>query len=232
MELYITAFSMGLFGSLHCLGMCGGISVAFNNATAPEQLVRLSFIHQSFRIISYAILGAISALLGSLLIGVKIPILTILSGVFMLFFGLYLINISTPLLGLEKIGHRLWVKLAPVQKRFIPIKSAKQAMAVGLLWGLLPCGLVYSALALSISSAQPLEGAIVMLFFGLGTLPMMLSVGLSSQKLVAKIRQPWLRNIAAIVFIIWGAYFIYSALANKHAEHAPSQSQHEHHMHH
>ncbi|NVJ65325.1 MAG: sulfite exporter TauE/SafE family protein [Gammaproteobacteria bacterium] len=219
LSLYITALAMGFFGSLHCVGMCGGITIAFSQASSSEKRLQLTFIYQTFRIVSYAILGAISAALGHLLTDVKIPILTLLSGIFMLLMGLYLLNFAAPLLSLEKIGHKVWRKIQPFQKSFLPMQSSIQAMVIGLLWGFLPCGLVYSALALAISSAQPLEGFMVMLFFGLGTLPMLLSIGFVSQKLMSVLKSKIFKSVAALIFILMGAFYIYSALTKDHSEH-------------
>ncbi|WP_251358167.1 sulfite exporter TauE/SafE family protein [Kangiella sp. TOML190] len=237
-SLYWTAFAMGLFGSLHCLGMCGGITVAFNQAIDTNKATNLAFTYQFFRIVSYALLGAISATFGYLFTDLKVPILPLLSGLFMIFLGIYLLNIHGPLQLLEKLGYRIWRKVQPLQKTFLPISKSYQAMAIGLLWGLLPCGLVYGALALAVSSGSPLAGFTTMLCFGLGTLPMMLSVGLVSKKLLSFLQQPWLRNLAAALFIAWGGYFIYSALADPHQhdhshdakqqEQTPKEHHHQH----
>ncbi len=230
-SLYITAFSMGLFGSLHCIGMCGGITIAFNQAVTKEKTLQLTFIYQFFRIISYSILGAISASLGYLLSDVKLPILTILSGLFMIFLGLYLLNIGGPLLSLEKFGHKIWKKIQPLQRSLLPMRNGVQAMSIGLLWGFLPCGLVYSALVLAITSASPLEGFVTMLCFGLGTLPMLMSIGLASQKILTTIKKPLFIRIAAVIFIAWGAFYIYSALSAQHQHHSEQTSQHHQHHH-
>ncbi len=231
-HLYITAFAMGLFGSLHCVGMCGGITIAFNQTTNKNKQLQLGLIYQLFRVISYSILGALSAVLGFAILSVKLPILPILSGVFMILLGLYLINISSPLLALEKIGYKIWNKIRPIQASFLPIDSTPKAIVIGLLWGFLPCGLVYSALALAISSADPVQGFIVMLCFGLGTLPMMYAMGVSSHKVVNYFKSNWIKNSIALFFIIMGAFYIWSAFSQDHSQHRNnSHEMHQKHQH-
>ncbi len=225
---------MGFIGSLHCVGMCGGITVAFNQAVHQEKQLQLSFTYQFFRIISYAILGALVAVFGALFTKASFPVLPILSGIFMILLGFYLVSFSAPLLGLEKLGHKLWKRVQPIQRSFLPVQTFSQATIIGLLWGLLPCGLVYSALALAVSSGSAIEGFIVMLCFGVGTLPMLLSVGMASQKLLSFAKKQWVKNIAAMIFILLGIYYIYSALAQDHSHHQRNgqtiqQQDHSHH---
>ncbi len=228
-SLYITTLAMGFFGSLHCVGMCGGITIAINQAIAPEKQLRLTFLYQLFRIVSYAFLGLLFAFVGSFLQSIQVPILNILSGVFMILLGLYLMHIKAPLIVLEKLGHKAWRLIKPIQQKLLPINSNGQAIGVGLLWGLLPCGLVYSALVVSASSGSAIHGLISMLFFGIGTLPMMISVGLISQNLISKFNNINFRRFIGVLFIIWGLFFIYSAANHQHA--TTHKEHHSHHQH-
>lgn len=225
LTLYFTALAMGFFGSTHCFGMCGGITVALSSSTSESKKLQYSFIFQIFRVVSYAILGGLFGAFGYLFSQVSLPVLTSLSGIFMILLGLYLLNINTPLLGLEKLGHKLWSKIQPLQKRFLPIGKAYHAIVIGLLWGLLPCGLVYSALALSVSTGNFMAGAICMLFFGLGTLPALLSLSLISSHGMRWIKNKKFTIFSAIIFILIGSYYLYSAVQS-------FQNGHHHHMHH
>ncbi len=84
---------------------------------------------------------------------------------------------------LESAGAKLWNRIAPKAKGLVPVETAAQALGLGLIWGWLPCGLVYSVLLLATTTAEPASGALVMVAFGLGTLPAMLATGMSASKL-------------------------------------------------
>ena len=218
---YITsAFVLGLVGSGHCLGMCGGITVALNASAAEEKRLQLASVYQLFRVMSYAILGVVVGSLGHVFERwTQVPLLPIIGAVLLVMLGLYLMRFWNVLVYLEKIGWRLWRHIAPIQKRFIPVKSYYQAMVVGLLWGLLPCGLVYSALALAASSGDPASGAATMLAFGFGTLPMMLATGLFSRQLLMTFRRPKVQMLMGMVFVVWGGWQLYSVLGTDSHHH-------------
>ena len=86
----------------------------------------------------------------------------------------------------------------------MPIDSTAKAAAAGALWGWIPCGLVYSMLALALASGDAVSGALVMAAFGLGTLPNLLAAGLAAQKLLAFRRIPWVRRGAGLAIIALG----------------------------
>ena len=220
----VSAFVLGLVGSGHCLGMCGGITVALNASAAEEKRLQLSTVYQMFRVVSYALLGAVVGGLGHVFERwTQLPLLPVIGAVLLLMLGLYLMRFWNVLVYLEKIGWRLWRYIAPIQKRFIPVKSYTQAMVVGLLWGLLPCGLVYSALALAATSGEIANGAATMAAFGLGTMPMMLATGLFSRQLLMTFRKPRVQTMMGVVFVVWGAWQLYSVLGG-------SGHDHHHHM--
>lgn len=169
------ALAMGFFGSPHCLGMCGGIVAAFGismkNLSPARRKILITTYHIG-RLISYMTLGIIASILGSQVIA---PFLTdnalprILLGGAMIFAALLMLGL--PLLNrLEKLGLGLWNRLAPIRQKVLPIDNIPKALGAGILWGFLPCGLVYGALvmAVSISVAQIdiLSGALFMLFLG------------------------------------------------------------------
>src|SRR5699024_2687159 len=179
------ALLIGLLGAGHCIAMCGGVAAAFSMAIPTEQrrwqwLYLLSY--NSGRILSYSIAGA---LVGGVFAGLAevsmgkqaLVILRLLAGVMMILLGLYLARWWFVLLHLEKLGNGLWRHVKPLAGRFIPFKSPLAAFPFGMVWGWLPCGLVYSALTWSAVSGGAIEGARVMALFGLGTLPTLLALG-------------------------------------------------------
>ena len=78
---------------------------------------------------------------------------------------------------IENVGKIFWNKIEPIAKKFVPIRSIGHALIAGILWGWLPCGLVYSALFLAMSANSITEGALIMWIFVVGTLPVLLGVG-------------------------------------------------------
>ena len=185
------AFATGLLGSTHCLGMCAGMSGLFaagaTVATLKTQFP-LALAYNSGRVLSYAFLGAVVALLGGGAVTLAPGLagaIRITSGVLIILIGLQ-VAFQWRLLSLvEKVGASLWNQIAPHAKALLPVNNISKAAGLGLLWGWLPCGLVYSALLLAATTAQAAGGALVMLAFGLGTMPAMILSGLSASKLSA-----------------------------------------------
>ena len=187
--LLIPAVAAGLFGSAHCLGMCGGLSGLFAmhasaRATASQPVLAVTY--NLGRLSSYASLGALSAYAGQGLVeilpGLALP-LRLAAGLVIALMGIQ-IAFGWQLLGpIERVGSLLWRLVSPLTKQVLPVTSPARALALGLLWGLLPCGLVYSMLLVAMAGSDPLQGALVMFAFGLGTSPAMLLTGLSAASL-------------------------------------------------
>ncbi|MGP5649474.1 sulfite exporter TauE/SafE family protein [Psychrobacter celer] len=180
MALLTAALLMGFFGSPHCLGMCGGIVAAFGLSmkdVSPAKKRGLIATYHLGRLLSYAILGLVAGLIGTavlapLMVGNSTP--RILLGLVLVFVGLTMLGL--PFLNkLERFGMRLWQALAPLRTKVFPLNTVPRALAAGLLWGFLPCGLVYGALLIAVIGHDPLTGAVLMFAFGLGTIPMLVA---------------------------------------------------------
>jgi len=212
MDIVISVFLMGLLGGAHCLGMCGGVVGILSANIHSDASNKLATYHLNYnigRILSYVLMGMIFGLVGTLLaqtlhMSLFDKLLRILSGFLMVFVGLYIASWSSKIQILEKIGSKLWVKLQPLTKRFIPVRNAKSAFFVGLLWGGIPCGLVYGALSFAMLSGNIADGAIIMLAFGLGTLPSLLLMASMADKLASVIQRPLVRKLSGIIIIILG----------------------------
>lgn len=185
------AFATGLLGSTHCLGMCAGMSGLFaagaTVATLKTQFP-LALAYNSGRVLSYAILGAVVALIGGGAVTLAPGLagaVRIASGVLIILIGLQVAFRWRLLSPVEKAGALIWNRMAPGAKGLIPANSLSKAAGLGLLWGWLPCGLVYSALLLAATTTEATGGALVMVAFGLGTMPAMILSGLSASKLSA-----------------------------------------------
>lgn len=196
--------------------MCGGIVGALN-AGLPEaeqrSLPRQVAHHLSYnfgRISSYIVAGTLAGFIGSqaerLAIGDILPIGGLIAGLFMIALGFYLAGWWRAVSGLEDLGRYLWKYIQPLGKRFLPVRNPLHAFGLGLVWGWLPCGLVYSALALSMISASPERGAWLMFGFGVGTLPMLLVMGKASAHIGKIVRSPMMRQVAGVSVILFGVY--------------------------
>ncbi len=183
------ALVTGLLGSAHCLGMCGGLSGLFAvNASAASlrRDIPMAVAYNAGRVLSYVFIGIIVAAVGKSIVG-GIPKLTapvrLFSGLLIVIVGLQVAFNWRALAAVEKAGARIWQRIAPAAKGLLPVTSLPKALGLGLLWGWLPCGLVYSVLLLAATTANPATGAAVMLAFGIGTMPAMIATGVSASRL-------------------------------------------------
>ncbi len=231
---FYIALTIGLLGSTHCVGMCGGIVGALN-ASLPKfrrrSVLSLALHHLSYnagRILSYAAAGAAAGLIGAqstrMSLGVVVPVGELVAGLIMIALGLYLTGWSRIIARMEYAGQYTWKYIQPLGKRFLPVNTPTHAFGLGLIWGWLPCGLVYSALALSMLSASPSRGALLMLGFGLGTLPVLLMMGGAFEHLRGVVRSPTVRRLAGVAIIVVGVYTSVTAVIG-HA-HQPSPDGH------
>jgi uncharacterized protein len=231
LAIFFSLFVMGLVSSTHCLGMCGGIMGALSLAIPAEAHSRRWLILLSYnlgRISSYALMGALAGFLSS---GLQSVIggspLRIMAGVMMIAMGLYLADWWRGLTKLENLGRYLWVYIQPWGKKLMPVTTAPRALLLGALWGWLPCGLVYAALASALTQPEPVLAAGAMLAFGAGTLPAVIAAGVMAQPLARALQRRPLRLLLATVVMLLGLWIIWAAVSHDHGNH------HDHeHMHH
>jgi hypothetical protein len=212
---YLALFLIGLLGGTHCIGMCGGIvgALSLGAGSRPE----LHLAYNSGRIASYTLAGAIAGALGgaSLALSGQLPlriVLFVLANLMLVALGLYLMGITRALAFSERFGQKLWRHVQPLTRRFLPARSVAQAFPLGLLWGWLPCGLVYSALVTALTSGSALHGAGMMLAFGLGTLPNLLLAGLLAVRLKDYATRPAVRITAGLLVLGFGLWGLFAAI--------------------
>jgi len=208
----LSALLVGLLGGVHCAGMCGGIVAAFSfraDGTVPP--FRLHIGYNLGRVLSYTLFGALAGSLGASLNLLQIrPLqmaLYILAQLVMVLLGLYLAGWNRWVLIFEKAGGTLWGHIQPFFKKLLPVRNLPGAFLAGMLWGWLPCGLVYSVLISALASGSPTGGAALMLAFGLGTLPNLLGMGLFARSLQPFLQNPITRTAAGLMvagFGLWG----------------------------
>ena len=163
------------------------------------------------RILSYGAAGAIAGSLGAASLGLEgqVParlILYFFANLMLVALGFYLLGVTRALAFTERFGQKLWRVLQPLTKRFLPARTISQAFPLGLLWGWLPCGLVYSALASALSAGSAERGALMMLAFGLGTLPNLLLAGIVLARLNEFVRRPAVRMFSGLLVLGFGLY--------------------------
>lgn len=229
LEPLLAAFLVGLLGGTHCFGMCGGIVGALSSGLSLElqtsrwRLVAVQLAYNGGRISSYVVAGVLLGLFGQQLSQAGLlqgfPVGRMIAGVIMILFGIYLAGWWHSLLYLERVGAYLWRYIEPLGRRYIPVQTVGQAFLLGLVWGWLPCGMVYAVLALALASGSGTEGGALMLAFGLGTLPALLTMGLAVNTLGRFMRNPRVRVLAGILVIFLGIFMLV-ANPSGHGHHA------------
>ena len=209
---FFTLFLLGFFGGTHCVGMCGGLSSAFA-LQLPPHLNRLGLIVllNLGRISSYVLIGLIVGLVGQ--VGISLDDtrwlqngLYIAANILLLLLGLYLAGLSTAATQIERIGRPIWKRLNPILNRLLPIKSIPACFGVGMLWGWLPCGLVYSASLYALGSGNAVQGGLYMLAFALGTLPNLLAMGIFAAQLKTLLQRRAIRLCAGLLVAGWAVF--------------------------
>lgn len=208
--IFGAVFLTGLLGGVHCAGMCGGIVTALSGAAGSSRLP-LHLGYNFARVTSYAIAGAFAGMLGSLglLLDGVLPVqltLYVLANAMLIALGLYLTGMSHVATFLERLGMGLWRRLQPLTRRFLPADTLPRALGLGLLWGWLPCGLVYGILATALLSGDALDGAAIMAAFGLGTIPNLLLAGFAMRRIGARLQARPVRLAAGTLVLGFGVY--------------------------
>lgn len=208
-----SSFLAGLLGSAHCVGMCGGI-MGFLTMSLPKRHSWLYLLTYNLgRIGTYTIAGVFAGGLGAYFVDFlpldnPYRITRWISGVLMIALGIYIGAWGQVFLFLEKMGTVLWKRIEPFGRRWLPVRTLWQAFGLGAIWGWLPCGLVYGTLILSFACAHALRGGMLMFAFGMGTLPMLLTVSVT-WKLTRIIQHRLIRKIAGIFIIFLGLLILF-----------------------
>ena len=230
----LAAFLAGLLGSLHCVGMCGGIVGALTLRLPPavrgsqSRLLPYVLSYNAGRITSYAFAGALAGFVGAQALAAlslaHAPLIgKWVSASFMIALGLYVAGWSRGLADLERLGVRLWRLIEPLGRRHLSLAGSQQAFALGLVWGWLPCGLVYAVLAWSLVAGGAWQGVALMLAFGVGTLPMLLAVGAASRSLGALVQSPCLRKGVGVALLLFGVFALIAPIGYHAQKHLASE---------
>lgn len=208
------ALMIGLLGSAHCVGMCGGVSASLSMALPVGsgfrwRQLQMVLLFNLGRIGSYMLVATLLAATGQWLVDYWADLQILLrsiAGMLLILMGLALGRWWQGIRMIEKPGQNLWRRIAPLAKPLLPVRKRHQALLLGMLWGWLPCGLLYSTLAWAALQPSALDGALLMLAFGVGTLPSMLLTGLAASSFDRFRQQVALRQTAALLFILFGLW--------------------------
>jgi sulfite exporter TauE/SafE len=219
---FLSAFLLGLLSSAHCVSMCGGLLNAFSIASptaSPLRKITNLIIYNAGRITLYTVLGLLMGYFSQFLQIYFEPLasaLRLLAGLMLISMGLYVSGWWMGLTYLERGGFIIWKKVQPLMRPLLPATSPAKIFLLGLLWGLLPCGLVYSVLLWALGS--PYAGALLFCF-GLGTLPALITLGTFTQLLQSVVRAHRARLAAGLFLIIFGIWTLVFNFPGNHAMH-------------
>ncbi len=209
----LIAFFIGLFSSIHCVAMCGSIIGTLSYSLKPEiranksTMVAFIFSYNFGRIFSYMIAGLIIALIESL---ITFPLgeqhshrfLQIISALIITGAGFYIAGWFPNFAYIEKTGSLFWKTIEPYGRKLIPVASIQQAFLFGMVWGWIPCGLVYTALALAATSGNITTSMLIMFAFGLGTLPAVAGTGIVSTFMSRITRSNTTKQIVGMLLVL------------------------------
>jgi sulfite exporter TauE/SafE len=222
----IAAFTTGLMSGVHCAPMCGAVvQVVARGAPAGGRPLRHQLAYNGGRIASYSVAGGLAGAMGQGALawhgaGALQLIFLLMAMVMLLGVGLQLAGYPSFTRAIEAQGARLWRHLQPLAKPLLPTSTAARALAFGALMGWLPCGLVYSMLIVALTTGGALSGALVMLAFGLGTLPSLLAASWALGRMRQLPARAWPRRFAAAVLVVGGLSL--PVLVGSHTGHGTS----------
>ncbi len=209
----LSAVLIGIISAGHCLGMCGGLTVAFGvNSKGTSVLAAYNL----GRITTYTGLGFLIGAGLSWLPASTVPALRLIAAALLVLIALYYLNIAAWITRVESLALPLWRRLQPLAKRWLPVTTLRQAYPLGLVWGFLPCGLVYSALGFAATAANPWASAGLMLCFGFGTLPAMMLTGAAAKPFQRGLNRPWVRRALGGSLLVFAAWLAFQAVSMGH----------------
>lgn len=214
----------GLAGSAHCLAMCGGMAGALGmrarNASGETQLLHVVLYHAG-RLTGYSAAGFVCGLAGSALVVLNrgsalVGALRIASGVLMLLIAARIALRWNALGPLERLGAQFWRWLRPLAIKQASSVGARGSLLLGLLWGWLPCALVYSMLLFATLSRSAWVGAAILFAYGIGTLPSMLGATLLGGQLQRLVNRSTWRMATGALLAAFGVWTIVAATISPH----------------
>lgn len=233
MSLVVSGLLLGVLGATHCVAMCGGFAglggarpsgggpdvaaskLVMSRTVATSHPLALLLAQNAGRVASYATFGVIAGAIGATLgqgLSRGQALLEVVSGLLLVGVGAFLVGLLPSYATLERLGAPAFRKLEPHARRLLPLRTPAQAAAFGVIWGFLPCGLVYSALGIAATSGSAATGGLVMLAFGLGTLPALLAMGVLADTVASFAKRRVVRSAAGVMLVAFGVTHLAMAM--------------------
>lgn len=211
--MWYVAFTLGLFGSLHCVGMCGPLAIVFSNKerNSRNQNIVSALSYNLGRTATYSLLGLFFGILGSFLFVADLQkVASIVLGVFLIAAFIFNIDIDKSV-NQNSVIKKFYFSVRAFISEMMQKSQNYHSFQLGMANGLLPCGLVYLALAGALASGSVMGGIAFMAFFGLGTIPMLFVLSSGYSLVSSKVRFKF-RKILPYVTFIFGAFLIYRGI--------------------
>lgn len=209
-----------------CGGIIGALSLSLPADIRQKKWTRFNFVffYNFGRLLSYLTAGLIAGAFGieilrALGLEQAHEILRYLGVIFMVAIGFYLAGWFPQLSQLEKIGKPVWRIVEPFAKKLMPVNSPFKALVYGIAWGWLPCGLVYVVLLMTVTAGSAVQGGAMMLAFGLGTLPSMMSAGIMASWISRFSRSQLTRQIIGLIIVIMAVASLFLGGGDGHHHH-------------
>lgn len=224
----IAGLLLGLAGSVHCVAMCGGVASALDRIGPQDgHRLRMHLLYALGRVGTYTAIGAVVGFAGASIVQLvtpahmpKVQLATRYGlGLILIAFGAGLAGFPF-LRGVERLGHGIWKRLQPMARPLMGLPTPLRTLGLGALWGFIPCGMVYGALAVASVTGSVANAAIFMAAFGLGTVPAVLSTGAVAAGFWKRIGRENLRRVSAIAVALCGVWVIVGPMLLKTSEHA------------
>jgi uncharacterized protein len=214
------AFLAGISGGVHCAAMCGpliGIACGPCSRARSGEWLRHALAYNAGRIATYMVAGTVTGAIGAAGLALRGAPLTqqavlAVMGFSLLLLAAYVAGLAPLVRGFEGAGAALWRQVGPSAGRFLPVNTPARAFGLGLVFGWLPCGMVYVVLIAALTTADPLQGALVMAAFGLGTLPNVLAISAWFKLVAAAAKGRLARALVATVIATVGVAGILKAM--------------------
>ncbi len=206
--IFWTAFTLGLIGSTHCLGMCGPLALAIPMSTSQRIVMAYQALKYNLgRVLTYALLGAVFGLLGmSVELAGFQKGFSIVIGIFLLFAAFFSLNWESKLANSSPLA-RFFQIIKKQIGRLLRNDSRQSHLLIGVFNGFLPCGMVYLAIAGAVTTGSIVNGALFMMLFGLGTIPLMLGIMLLGNVVKPSFKKV-LRSIAPVIMVAFALLLI------------------------
>jgi uncharacterized protein len=208
-SLLLAALAAGFFGSGHCVGMCGAVVSLLERPRLPDGNLSRRLAYNAGRLTCYCLLGTVAGAAGLVLtriagIGTALLLLRVLAAVLVILLALNLLFDLRSLRFVETAGFALWRRISPLARHVLPATSVPRAYGAGVIWGALPCGLVYAAVAMAAAGGTAIAGAAIMLAFWTGTLPALLLAGTAASRLGSLAGHTRFRRAGGVLLLLLG----------------------------